>query len=320
MKKRSITGLDNVDDALRGGVLSIGNFDGVHLGHRRIASHARALADAGGLPVVFMTFDPPPDLVIRPEDVPQRVSPHEQTVELLLEAGADAVVTVQTNIDLLHLSPAAFIDQIILGQFAPRHMVEGPNFFFGRRRSGTIATLQEAGREHQFAVHVVEAVMTELDGQPQRVCSTLIRQLVREGRVDVAGQLLARPFSLTRSVVHGEKRGRVLEFPTANLGAGEQIVPADGVYAGLGRLGGKRFPAAISVGNKPTFGPADRVIEVFLDGADGEFYGQSLTVDFYQHLRHQEAFPDAGTLQQQIARDVEQVRQIVARRTEGVAP
>ncbi len=311
--ERHILGLENVPASLQGCALMIGNFDGVHRGHRRIVAHARALADADGDPVVAMTFDPPPDLVLRPGDEPQRVGPHEETIEYLLEAGCDAVVTARTSIDLLHMQPDDFIENVILKRFAPRHMVEGPNFFFGRGRIGTIATLQHAGRANGFVVHVVDPVMVELDGEPTRVSSTLIRSLIKAGRVDAAGDLLTRPFALTGVVVHGDHLGRTLKYPTANLDRGEQIVPADGVYAGCAKLGVTTYPAAISIGYKPTFASDKRTIEAHLIGAGGEFYDKRIRVDFLKRLRDQVRFSSTADLVEQIARDVEQTKGLVHR-------
>ncbi|MBN1554389.1 MAG: riboflavin biosynthesis protein RibF [Phycisphaerae bacterium] len=311
--ERHIVGLENVPESLHGCALTIGNFDGVHRGHRRIVSHARALADAEHQAVVAVTFDPPPDLVLRPGDEPQRVGPHDETVENLLQAGCDAIVTVKTNLDLLHMSPQAFIDEVILKHFAPRHVVEGPNFFFGRGRAGTIATLQTAGPAGGFLVHVVDPVMVELDGEPTRVSSTLIRALIKVGRVDAAGDLLTRPFALTGTVVHGDHLGRTLRYPTANLERGEQIVPADGVYAGSAKLGETTYPAAISIGYKPTFADDKRTIEAHLVGAGGDFYGRRIRVAFLSRLRDQMRYNDTGSLVDQIARDVEQTKGIVNR-------
>jgi riboflavin kinase/FMN adenylyltransferase len=310
MNALHILGLENVPEDLRGGALTIGNFDGVHRGHRRIIAHARALADPIGEAVIALTFDPPPDLVLRPDDVPQRLCPHEETVALLLEAGCDAVVTAKTIPDLLRLEPQAFLETVVIGRFAPRHIVEGPNFFFGRGRSGTIATLQQAGENLGFFVHVVEPVMIELDGKPTRISSTLIRELVMEGRVEAAADLLARPFALAGTVIGGEKVGRALEYPTANLAIGEQVAPADGVYAGLAMIGGRTYPAAVSIGCKPTLGPTERVIEANLIGGSGDFYGQVMRLEFLRRLRGQVRFENLEALKRQIERDVQQTKEI----------
>ena len=305
-----IDGLVNVPHDARGGVLTIGNFDGVHLGHQRIVAAARAIAEMEGRKVVVMTFEPPPELVLRPRSTPQRVLPPEQKVSCLLEAGADYAVAMNTDEALLAMAPEEFVDKIIVQTFAPRHMVEGPNFFFGLARSGDVNTLRLAGDRHAFTVKVVEPVRMRLSGDIQRVSSTLIRRLVQEGAVEDAAACLGREFTLYGSVVPGAGHGRVLEFPTANLKPGSQVLPGDGVYAGRGEIGGRTYPAAISVGTKPTFGCEDRTVEAFLLGADGDFYGQELALVFRCWLRGQKQFRNVAQLQGQMVKDVQRVREI----------
>jgi riboflavin kinase/FMN adenylyltransferase len=311
-KTHHIQGLENVGPSVRGCVLTIGNFDGVHLGHRRLVALARELADAEGVPAVAMTFEPTPDLVIRPDDPPRRVSPHTEKVQLLLEAGCDLVVTVHADRPLLHMTPNEFICDVIGKYFAPKHVVEGPNFFFGQKRAGTVETLRNTGREMDFDVHLVDPLMVKIDGKTTRVCSTLIRTLILEGCVERAAELLGRPFALTGPVIGGEQVGRMLEYPTANLAPDEQVVPADGVYAGAALLGGRRYVAAISIGPRPTFGPGPRTIEANLIDAEGDFYEQEITIRFLKRLRGQETYATSEELKTQIAIDVEQTKEIVA--------
>lgn len=311
MQTREITGLQNVPPDLRGCVLTIGNFDGVHRGHQSILSAARQLAGPGGT-VVAMTFEPPPERVLRPQDPPQRLTPHTVRVVLLAQAGADAVVTVPATRELLGLAPGEFVRRVILERFGPRAMVEGPTFFYGRKRGGTTATLQQAGAELGFDVRVVEPCVVELPAGPVRVSSTVIRGLLGEGDVAAAGELLGRPFALLGPVVHGEHLGRTLNFPTANLRPTEQIVPADGVYAGLARIGQSSWPAAISIGCKPTFDGSERYVEAYLLDAEGDFYGRELSLQFLRRLRDQQAYDSAEALIEQIQRDVRRTRQIAA--------
>ncbi len=311
MQNRLIQGLESVGRSLRGCVLTIGNFDGVHLGHRRILRTARPLADEAGLPVAALTFDPPPDLVLRPDDVPERITPHAEKCRLLLDAGADYVVTAGADKQLLSMSSAEFVERVIVGRFAPRHVVEGHNFFFGLGRSGNVETLAAAGKAAGFILHVVEPVMQDLPEGPVRVSSTLIRRLVLEGGIAHANRCLGRDFSLYGRVSAGEGRGRVLEFPTANISVTEQVCPADGVYAGLAEIAGERFAAAISIGEKSTFGPGgERAVEAFLLNAGGDYYDEYMVLSFIRRLRGQRRFDTAGQLRAQIAKDVERVREI----------
>lgn len=258
-----------------------------------------------------MTFNPPPDQIIRPQDAPLRLTPHERKVALLLECGADAVATARTDRALLGMEAQEFIRDVLLARFAPRHLVEGPNFFFGRKRSGNIATLQEAGERLGFGVHVVEAVMVELGGQAERVSSTLTRRLVAAGRVEEAAGVLTRPFSLYGPVVRGQGVGRQMEYPTANLEPGEQVVPADGVYAGRGVVDGTAYPAAISIGTRPTLGELPRAIEAYLIGVGGDLYGREMELAFVRRLREQKTCASIEDLKRQIAADIRQTLEIV---------
>ncbi len=305
-----IRGLDSVGPAVRSCVLTIGNFDGVHLGHQRILKRAKELADAAGVGVAAMTFEPPPEFVLRPQEPPRRLTSPDEKARLLVEAGADWVVFEKADSMLLAMAPTEFIDSIIMKHFSPRHIVEGPNFFFGLARSGNVRTLGDAGLARNYAVHVIEPASVDLPDGPQRISSTLIRQLVMDGKVDLAAKCLGRPFTLVGKVVAGAGQGRILEFPTANLAPGEQVLPADGVYAGTAEFECGTFPTAISVGTKPTLGPAPRTIEAFLLDASGNFYDQQMTLKFNQFLRPQQRFDGMETLRNQIAKDVQRVREI----------
>ena len=311
MDKRVINGLADTPPELRGCVLTIGNFDGVHLGHRRILEAAGKLARSKRMLVAAMTFEPPPDLVLRPDDPPQRLTPLAQKTELLLAVGADRVVVAHADMDLLTMEPTAFIDRVIVANFSPRFVVEGPNFFFGRRREGTTDMLAEAGYGSGFEVRVEEPLELDLPGGAERVCSTLVRRLIGAGEVDQAAACLGRPYTLWGAVVRGKGRGRVLDFPTANLARGEQIVPADGIYAGWAQIDDERFAAAISIGSKPTFGVSDEaVVEAYLlDAGRRNFYNKSMALQVAHRLRDQRRFDSADALRDQIAKDVQRVRE-----------
>ncbi len=313
LPKTCIDGLDSLPGGIAGCVLTIGNFDGVHLGHQRILATARELAGPHGLAVVAMTFEPPPDLVIRPADAPQRLAPQTEKCRQLLAAGADWVVTAAARPELFAMTPQEFIDRVVVGKFAPRHIVEGPNFFFGRGRSGDVNTLRQAGAAGGFEMHVVEPVTLDIGGARQRVSSTLVRDLVAQGSMPDARSCLGRPYTLYGPVVTGAGQGRLLDFPTANLAPGQQILPPDGVYAGQARFGEAVYTAAISIGTKPTLGPAPRVIEAFLLDAHGNFYNKDMALGFLQRVRGQERFDSIESLRRQIAKDVQSVREICQR-------
>jgi len=310
MSDRCIGNLDCVPEAVRGCVLTIGNFDGVHAGHQRILAEARVLADKRNTTVVAMTFDPPPGLVLHPTDEPMRITPPRQRCGLLRDAGADYAVTLPTDLALLSMEPQDFIDRIIMERFTPSCLVEGENFFFGRARGGTIDVLRAAGVAAGFDVHVVPEFTLEVDGVDQRVSSTLIRSLVGTARFAEAARCLGRDFALYGRVVGGYKRGRLLDFPTANLDPGDQITPGDGIYAGYAFLRNERFPAAISLGDNPTFGPTERTIEAFLLNAEGDFYDETMSLSFVARLRDQQRFDGGEALKAQIEQDVARVREI----------
>lgn len=311
MEDWCIEGLDLVPDSLRACVLTIGNFDGVHLGHGRILETAGDLADAEAAPVVAMTFEPPPYAVLRPDRPPQRITTPTQRAELLRRAGAEHVVVAHADRTLLGMAPDEFIARIVVGRFAPRHLVEGPDFFFGRRRSGTIETLRAAGQAAGFVLHVVEPVIVELTGgRAEQVSSTLIRRLLLSGDVAGAARCLGRPFALAGAVVPGSGRGRKLDHPTTNLAAGDQVCPADGVYAGRAEVAGAEFAAAVSIGAKPTFAGEARTVEAHLLGASGDYYGREMVLHFLRRLRGQVRFDDAEALRDQMRKDVQRVREI----------
>ena len=310
MDAHHIQGLDKLPSEVRSCVLTIGNFDGVHVGHRHILSTARALADAKGTAAVALTFDPPPGLVIRPQDTPERISPAELRVELLREAGADWVVTARTDMALLRLSPEAFVRQIICEKFAPRHVVEGEDFSFGAGRTGTVEVLRQLAGPAGFVVHVADPVLAELADGPHQVSSTLIRSLILAGRIEEANRCLGRPFVLYGPVVRGKGRGKELGFPTCNIDVGGQVRPAEGVYAGRAEIGDVTSAAAISIGSSPTFGADWFSVEAHLLDLMGEFYGKMMGLSFLCRLRAQEKFYRVEALKAQVAEDVAHVREI----------
>jgi len=306
-----IHGLDSVPAALRGCALTIGNFDGVHLGHQQILLMCRSLAHTDRRPVVAMTFDPLPEVLLRPrEEAPPLILPPAKRYDVLLKSGADFVVTMPATAELLSLPARTFVDEIIMQHFAPLHVVEGADFFFGRSRGGNVVTLENMGIARAFSVSVVQSVVLMLSEGQRRVSSTLIRELVRDGRVEDAAACLGRPFALYGTVVPGQQKGRTLGFPTINLATSDQVVPSDGVYAGRATMGNASYLAAVSIGNKVTFGPVERTIEAYLLDASGDFYGLAVELSLLRRLRPQQKFDSPEALMAQIAQDVAAVREL----------
>ncbi len=309
MDIRCYRGLSRLPDSLRRCAVTIGNFDGVHLGHRRILKVCREKAGPNGK-VLAITFDPSPESVLRGGiDLP-RIDPVDARCRLLLAAGADAVAIVAASETLLGMTPDEFIQNLLTRKVDPAWVVEGTNFCYGVGRSGNTATLQAAGRTYGFGVQIVPPVQVELDGQPQRVSSTLVRRLVSLGQVEQAAKYLTRPFALYGRVIHGAGQGRTLGWPTANIDPGSQILPQDGVYAGFALLGERKLAAAISIGSRPSLHGQGMTVEAHLLDTNEDLYDQPMQLDFVRHLREQKTYADLEDLKHQIARDIESVRRI----------
>ncbi|NIL98259.1 MAG: bifunctional riboflavin kinase/FAD synthetase [Planctomycetales bacterium] len=300
--------LANLPPAVLGGAVSIGNFDGVHLGHARIIGRLTAWArQIHGAAVVF-TFDPHPVRLLRPSEAPPPLTWTDRKAELLGRLGVDAVIAYPTDLALLQLEPAAFFQQIVCQRLAARAVVEGPNFHFGRNRAGTIERLASLAAEAEVQLEVVQPV--EVDGQP--VSSSRVRQHLAAGDVDRVRALLTQPYRLRGMVTHGAARGAKIGFPTANLEAIDTLLPGDGVYAGVGRAG-TCWPAAINVGPNPTFGETARKVEVHLIGCEATLYGQPLELDFLSRIRDIQPFASVEDLQRQLSADVQRVQELVKR-------
>ncbi|WP_210648605.1 bifunctional riboflavin kinase/FAD synthetase [Nocardioides sp. SYSU D00065] len=304
--------VDDVPADLGRTVVSIGNFDGVHLGHAHVLREARAAAERLGVDtVVAVTFDPHPMAVLRPEHAPPTLTSIGTRAGLLEAAGVDAVLVVAFDRGVAGWSPEQFIDRILVGTLRARAVVVGANFRFGAKAAGDVATLVEAGSTRDF-----ETVGVALDGGPQVWSSTYVRQCLATGDVAGAAEALGRPFTVRGTVVEGDKRGRELGYPTANVPIPPvDAAPADGVYAGwLTRLDtGERFPAAISVGTNPTFdGERERRVESYvLDRDDLELYGVEVEVAFVDRLRGMVRFEGIEALVETMHGDVRRAREVL---------
>ena len=303
--------LDDIPGGLDRTAVVIGNFDGVHLGHRRVLARARELADARDLQLVAVTFDPHPMAVLRPEHAPTMLTTIERRAELLADTGVDAVLALPFDASVAAWTPAEFVGRVLVDALHAAAVVVGANFRFGSRAAGDVQTLHEQGREHDF---VAEGIA--LDAGPMVWSSTYVRTCLAAGDVAGAAEALGHPYAVRGIVVKGDQRGRELGYPTANVPTGGLVAaPADGVYAGrLRRLDtGEVFDAAISVGTNPTFhGQRHRRIESYvLDRTDLELYGVEVEVSFVDRLRGMEAFDSVEALQVQMADDVRRAREIL---------
>ena len=300
----------SVESMTQPSVVTIGNFDGVHLGHRHVLARARSLAASlraeSPLPVVAVTFDPHPLEVIAPDHAPVRLSTLRHRISLLRAAGADFVHVLAFSKEMSAWTPDEFVQRVLVSELHAAGVVIGENFRFGHKAAGDIDFLRAAGETYGFAVDGLT-----LDGGEVAYSSTLVRSLVAEGDVARAAKILGHPHTVHGVVVKGDQRGRELGFPTANMPADPDVaVPADGVYAGwVIRADGDRLPAAISVGTNPTFDGVQRRIESYvLDRTDLELYGETIGVDFVEHLRGQVRFTGVDDLKATVADDVSRTR------------
>ena len=305
--------VDDVPADLGRTVVSIGNFDGVHLGHAHVLREARASAARLAIDtVVAVTFDPHPMAVLRPEHAPPTLTSIHTRARLLEDAGVDAILVIGFDREIASWSPQEFIDRILVDTLHARAVVVGSNFRFGAKAAGEVATLVEAGASRDF-----ETVGVPLDGGPQVWSSTYVRQCLATGDVAGAAEALGRPFTVRGTVVEGDKRGREMGYPTANVPIPPvDAAPADGVYAGrLTRLDtGETYPAAISVGTNPTFdGERDRRVESYvLDRDDLELYGVEVEVAFVDRLRGMVKFEGMEALVETMHDDVRRARDLLA--------
>jgi riboflavin kinase/FMN adenylyltransferase len=295
-------------------VVTIGNFDGVHRGHREVLKQVVDRARAAGLRSVAVTFDPHPLAVLYPDRAPQPLSTVEHKLELLAATGLDAVLVMPFTHELAQWSPRRFVQEALVDALGAQEVVVGSDTRFGYRNAGDVDTLRELGAELGFTVQVV-ADLGRLGGE-RRWSSTWIRELIAAGDVGAATDVLGRPHRVTGKVVHGDHRGREMGYPTANLEPDAVgAVPADGVYAGwLVRTGtGECLPAAISVGTNPTFeGRRDRRVEAYvLDRFDLDLYGEVVAVEFVERLRPTLKFDGMEPLMKQMADDVIRCREVL---------
>ena len=288
-------------------VIAIGIFDGVHAGHQQIIDIAKHQGD-----VTVMTFDPHPASVIAPERTPTQLVTVKDRIQLLKNAGATAVEVVNFNKEFSQLSPDQFIEDILVGRFAAEHVVIGENFNFGYKAQGTPKYLSEVGPKYGFGVSIVKLQ----EDRGSTISSSRIRNLIIDGQIDRANELLTRNFYLKGLVIHGEKRGREIGYPTANIGLSSlATIPADGVYAGWLSVGANRWPAAISIGTNPTFpGVRGRQVEAYaLDQVGLELYDQEGKIEFGYRLRDTLKFDGLAPLLEQMKKDCDKARELTSK-------
>ncbi|GGB37025.1 riboflavin biosynthesis protein [Sphingomonas metalli] len=304
-----LDGGEAVPAHLAGGIVALGNFDGFHLGHQAVVAAAVARARAEGRPALVATFDPHPVRHFQPDAPPFRLTTLDQRERLFAGAGADAMVVFRFDGDLAALSAEQFIAERLLGHLAVAGVVTGEDFTFGHRKSGNVEVLRAAGERHGFAAQAVGPVC--LDGEP--VSSSRIRAHLRLGEMREAARLLTRPFAIEGMVEHGDKVGRTIGYPTANLSLGNYLRPAYGIYAVRGRLAdGRVLNGAANLGIRPQFEPLKELLEPHFFDFAGDLYGERLEVELIEYLRLEAMFDGLPALIAQMDADCARARDILS--------
>jgi riboflavin kinase/FMN adenylyltransferase len=295
-------------------VVALGNFDGVHLGHRVVIERAAEEARARGMRCVAATFDPHPQAVLRPGSEPRLLTTQDVREELLLECGAEEVRVITFDRELSKKCPEKFVREVLVAELGAAIVVVGENFRFGYKALGDFGDLERCMREVGGEAYAVPIYAS--DGRfGETISSTKIRTLLLSGEASQAARLLGRPYLIRGEVVAGDKRGRLLGFPTANvLPDARSLVPGRGVYAGHVVVGGERYGACTNVGVAPTFDRRDSRVEAYLLGYEGDLYGEVVDVVFVERLRPEKRFSGFGELKEQLERDIAETRKVVSPR------
>jgi len=291
-------------------VLALGNFDGVHRGHRKILERVRRVAGERAATSVVMTFDPHPPRVVRPDKAPSLLMTKPQKLEAIADAGVQGAAIVRFSTDLSHWDPETFVRNVLVDWLHVGEVWVGANFLFGHDRAGNFSVLRALGGRYGFKAEKIDPVRYK----DFVVSSTRVRRLVSEGRVDEAGALLGHQYFVDGTIMRGDQRGRTLGFPTANLCSENELLPPHGVYATTARIGALVYPSVTNVGTRPTVDQSGRtVIETHIFDLDKDLYGASIRVGFVQRLRDERAFASLDLLRAQIDADCRRARVLFGR-------
>jgi len=294
---------------LRGGVIALGNFDGFHAGHQAVVARAVSLARTQGRPAIVATFDPHPVRLFQPQAAFFRLTTLDQRERLFEAAGADAMLVFRFDAALAARSAEQFVD-LLIERFGGAGVTTGEDFTFGRGRSGDVDVLRRLGAARGL---VTQAVPPVLDEHGEVISSSRIRDALVAGDCTTAERLLTRPFAIRGPVIHGDKRGRTIGFPTANMELDHYLRPAYGIYAVRVRLpDGRLLPGAANLGIRPTFDPPKELLETFIFDFGESLYGQTVEVELIERLRGEERFDDLDALVAQMDRDVAKARDILS--------
>lgn len=306
-----IRGIHNIKPWHRGCVLTIGNFDGVHLGHQSVLRRLTEQAQRLGVPSCVMVFEPQPRELFTGNQAPPRLTRLREKYQQLARLGIDRLLCVRFNADFAAHSPEHFIRGLLVDKLGVRFLVVGDDFRFGQNRGGDFGQLTRAGRAFDFEVVSTQSWCMNR----QRVSSTLIRKALGQDQLEAAAQMLGRRFSVCGRVAHGAKLGRTIGFPTANVALKRQVIPVSGVYAVDFWLNGQCYPGVANIGNKPTVNGSQSLLEVHLFDFSGDLYGKQVEVELRHKLRNEQKFASFALLKEQIQRDAAAARQWFAQAT-----
>lgn len=317
---KTVTDLEKVE---KGCVLTIGNFDGVHIGHQQVLKAAKKIAIQNNTKLIIMTFNPHPLAFLQPQSPPGILTPLALRKHLLADLGVDYRLVLKTNAELLKLSPEDFVDKYLVKAVQPCVVVEGESFNFGSNRQGNVNVLRDLGAKKGFEVVIIRAKEVKLSkDQPVKISSTIIRNMLTEGKVSDVAIALARPYRLIGQVISGRGKGKELGFPTANMKPQNQLIPAEGVYAGFVQIGDdledvcrekKKIPAAFSIGRSRTYGdilPLLIEAHLFSDSV-GNLLNKWLAMEFIERIRSQQKFDSEEALVGQIEKDCKKAKKIL---------
>ncbi len=306
-----IENLEDIDRPFENAVITIGNFDGVHIGHQALFHEVIEKADILDSTSLAMTFEPHPIRVLKNNGHPPLLTPFNQKVELIAKSGIDALICVPFTHEFAAITAKEFVYDVLLGRIGMRIIVVGEDYTFGKNRQGNLNLLKSYAEAFDFEVDVVDWVPVS-NNKPQRISSTRIREMLLDGDVQNAQKLLGRPYQVSGSVVPGRNRGgKLLGFPTANIQLTDELCPKTGIYAVSVNCLGKRHLGVVNIGYSPTFDDQEFTIEVHILDFKSDLYGKHITIKFIERIRDEIKFSGIAELSNQIAKDVETARNIL---------
>ena len=304
-----LNGTERIEGELRGAIVALGNFDGFHFGHQAVAGKALSWAREESRPAIIATFDPHPVRFFKPDLPPFRLTSLDQRQRLFADAGASAMLVFQFDAGLAGTTAEDFITKLLVDRFGAAGVVTGADFTFGKGAKGNIEVLREVGAAHGLKSEAVSPISDSDDV----ISSSRIRAAVKEGDCEEAGRLLTRPFAIQGEVIHGDKNGRILGYPTANIDIGEYLRPKYGIYAVKGLLpDGRVLKGAANLGIRPSFDPPKELLEPYFFDFAEDLYGQTIEVELHHFLRGEQKFDDLEALKVQMEKDCDKARELLA--------